>query len=206
VGSVDTWSIIDPGNKPIFAIAAGVGKHITFEQDLATRWPSRIVLLDPTPTGVETMEKVEAAEGLEYLPFGLSTKDGMERFAKPQRAEEGSFSIANDVDEDAVEFECRTLETLLLNYGCDAIDILKLDIEGFEYAVLDCMLAQRIPVGQICVEIHTRQNSGSPASPIDAAWLIFRLYWAGYRIVFNKSMDFTFCHVGLLKQANQKRG
>lgn len=56
IGSVDTWDIVDPGSEPLFVIAASVGKNITFEQDLAVRWPSRVILLDLTPTGVETMD------------------------------------------------------------------------------------------------------------------------------------------------------
>ena len=38
--------------------------------------------------------------------------------------------------------------------GHDSIDLLKIDIEGFEYEVLESCLAQRIPIKQICVEFH----------------------------------------------------
>lgn len=206
VGSLDKWDIVHPGNAPLFVIAAGVGKHVTFELDLAKRWTSQIVLLDPTPTGIETMAQIEGVDGLEYLPLGLSVADGKMLFAKPECPEEGSFSLSEETDGDTVSFECRSLETLLEIYGRDAIDILKLDIEGFEYAVLDRMLAQNIPVHQICVEIHTRNGSGAPFGIVDAVLLILRLYRAGYRIVFNKAMDFTFCHTTLLNHSYRKVG
>jgi hypothetical protein len=35
-----------------------------------------------------------------------------------------------------------------------SIDLLKIDIEGFEYEVLESCLADRIPIQQICVEFH----------------------------------------------------
>ncbi len=35
-----------------------------------------------------------------------------------------------------------------------SIDLLKIDIEGFEYEVLESCLAERIPIRQICVEFH----------------------------------------------------
>ena len=38
--------------------------------------------------------------------------------------------------------------------GHDSIDLLKIDIEGFEYEVLGSCLAKRIPIKQICVEFH----------------------------------------------------
>jgi FkbM family methyltransferase len=38
--------------------------------------------------------------------------------------------------------------------GHDSIDLLKIDIEGFEYEVLESCLEERIPIRQICVEFH----------------------------------------------------
>ena len=38
--------------------------------------------------------------------------------------------------------------------GHDSIDLLKIDIEGFEYEVLEDCLEDRIPIKQICVEFH----------------------------------------------------
>ena len=38
--------------------------------------------------------------------------------------------------------------------GHDSIDLLKIDIEGFEYEVLESCLAAEIPIKQICVEFH----------------------------------------------------
>ena len=38
--------------------------------------------------------------------------------------------------------------------GHSFVDVLKIDIEGFEYEVLQDCLAARIPIRQICVEFH----------------------------------------------------
>lgn len=201
VGSKDSWSIFDPGIDEIFVISAGVGQSITFEQELADRWRAQVVLLDPTPTGVQTMQQLKGLEHIDYMPVGLSTKDGPALFAKPLRAEEGSFSIARPDDEDSLSFECRSLESIMRMHGRKTIDVLKMDIEGFEYSVLSQMLANKIRVRQLCVEIHTRHGSGAQTGSLDAAWLILRLYWAGYRIIFNDAMDFTFCHRSLISRS-----
>jgi len=194
VGTRDHWDIVDPGTPAPFVISAGVGHSFTFEQDLARRWNARVVMLDPSPTGRDTVARTALAPGIEYLPVGLNAVDGETRFALPARAEEGSFSMAQAAGGDTVSFECRSLKSLMQAYGRDEIDILKMDIEGFEYPVLDAMLAEGLKVRQICVEIHTRHGSGVDAGLSDAVRLILRLHRAGFRVVFNSAMDFTFCH------------
>jgi len=115
-------------------------------------------------------------------------------FAKPLSENEGSFFMATgDLGSDAlVEFECKCIGTLLAEHDRDTIDILKLDIEGAEYEGIDGLLRDGIKVTQICIEIHTHHESGAQRNIWNAAGLIFRLYWAGYRVVFNSAMEFTF--------------
>jgi hypothetical protein len=61
-----------------------------------------------------------------------------------------------------------------------------MDIEGFEYDILDRLLDQRIPVRQICVEFHPWLKPGR-------TWkLIRRLHRAGYRIIHKHRGDHTF--------------
>ena len=38
--------------------------------------------------------------------------------------------------------------------GHHSIDLLKIDIEGFEYEVLEACLAEQIHIKQLCVEFH----------------------------------------------------
>jgi hypothetical protein len=38
--------------------------------------------------------------------------------------------------------------------GHTFIDLLKIDIEGFEYDVLECCFDASIPIKQVCVEFH----------------------------------------------------
>ena len=49
---------------------------------------------------------------------------------------------------------CTTLPTELERNGHTSIDLLKIDIEGFEYEVLENCLSAHIPIKQICVEFH----------------------------------------------------
>jgi hypothetical protein len=51
------------------------------------------------------------------------------------------------------------LKTAMQRLGHSRIDILKMDIEGAEYSVLEDIAREKIPVGQILVEFHHRLTS-----------------------------------------------
>jgi hypothetical protein len=70
--------------------------------------------------------------------------------------------------------------------GDTVIDLLKMDIEGFEYEIIDQFLDQRIPVRQLCVEFHPWLMPGRTLKTIA------RLYRAGYRIIYKHRGDHTF--------------
>lgn len=200
VGGIETWPIVDPQKNNLFVISAGVGLGIDFELGIAERWDVEMLLLDPSPTGVATMERIGTVDGVTFLSIGLMAEDGIRAFARPLSDDEGSFFMATgDLEPEAlVEFECKSLGTLLAEHGHDTIDILKMDIEGAEYEVIDSFLRRGIKVSQLCVEIHTHHGSGAQRSIWNAAGLIFRLYRAGYRVVYNSAMDFTFVHRSVL--------
>jgi|GEM_PF-5907822 len=47
-----------------------------------------------------------------------------------------------------------TRSDVMHQFNKSRIDLLKIDIEGYEYEVLEDLLSNSIPVTQICVEIH----------------------------------------------------
>ena len=69
-----------------------------------------------------------------------------------------SFSAARGRDQegDAVTIEICDLETLMQRIGVAAVDVLKMDIEGFEYGVVDHLVASPIRPTQLLIEFHHR--------------------------------------------------
>jgi FkbM family methyltransferase len=59
----------------------------------------------------------------------------------------------------AVEVPVRRLATMMQMLGHARIDLLKMDIEGAEYEVIDDLLGSRVAVDQLLIEFH--QNTGS---------------------------------------------
>jgi Methyltransferase FkbM domain len=73
--------------------------------------------------------------------------------------------------------------------GHHAIDLLKIDIEGFEYEVLESCLAERIPIKQICVEFH----DFFPDIPkIKTTNMIRALQFHGFDLIHRHRHDHTF--------------
>src|SRR4051794_39077843 len=138
--------------SPQVCYCAGVGLGMTFEQELGKIAGEPVLVFDPSPTGIATVEK-SGTSNLRFFPVGLAAETGVAEFSVPANSGEGSYSVAREGLE-KVHFECWSLEKIMRSNGHIAIDLLKMDIEGFEYDIIDRFLEERIPVRQLCVEFH----------------------------------------------------
>jgi len=179
-GSVTTDSIV---------ISAGAGRDISFELELVDRFGCRILLLDPSETGIETMRKNENQRPeIEFIPMALSSNDEPVYLSPPLNFEEGSWRLC--AKEDAtVTVPAISLATLLKNNGLSEIDLLKMDIEGSEYPVVDSIVAANIPVRQICVEYHNAVLPGYSRSGTVSS--LIKLWRKGYRLIHKDGSNHT---------------
>ena len=149
IGALSQWTIVTRGMGPDAVIySGGVGEDITFEQELIRRFGVKIHIFDPSPVAVRTIALANN-DHLLFRPVGLSASAN------------GSFSIGGGAG-DSTWFKaggsgslpCTSLAREMETNEHTSIDLLKIDIEGFEYEVLESCLAERIPIRQICVEFH----------------------------------------------------
>lgn len=178
--------------------SAGVGRDISFEHALADRFGMKILLLDPSPTGLETMKKPEhQRKEFEFLPVALAGHEGELFLSPPGNPEEGSWvseishfgsGIAN---EEMVNVKCETVSSLMRKFGHTHVDLLKIDIEGAEYGVLEAIMESGVRIRQIAVEFHNGVLPGIPRS-LTIRTLI-KLYRHGYRIVHKGGSNHTLC-------------
>jgi len=153
-------------------------------------------MFDPSPTGQDTFSKVkEKVEGLTFHRLGLSAETRRVPFSKPKDAMEGSFGITNR-GSSTVEFECLSPRDALARAGMIELELLKIDIEGFEYEVLRKMLAQRILPAQIAVEFHHFLPHISVMQTIAA---VRSLRSAGYVIADKEQCNLLFVHRRVLE-------
>ena len=185
----DKWTIVDNGLMER-VYSGGVGHDISFELDLVKKFNSDVYLFDPSPTGILTIKRFESIKNIKFFDFGLSKIDGYERFYTPKDILEGSFSIDPSAGRgDFFEFKVRRLSTLANEYNHFYIDVIKLDIEGSEYGVIDDILESDIVVRQICLEFHHFFKNGSRFRTLCT---IVKLYINGYIIVHKNGSEYTF--------------
>ena len=123
------------------------------------------------------------------MPVGLAGQDGVLSFKEPSDPQEGSFRDAGTQPAD-LQFRCKSLSTLMSELHWAHIDLLKIDIEGFEYDVIQDLLRKRLDVRQICVEFHYGRALGHTRREMIRKILALRS--AGYDLVHHRHQDHTF--------------
>jgi FkbM family methyltransferase len=178
--------------------SAGVGRDISFEHALADRFGMKILLLDPSPTGLETMESPNhQRKEFEFLPVALAGHEGELLLSPPGNPEEGSWvsetSQTKNKSESAqmVRVKCETVSSLMKKFGHTHVDLLKIDIEGAEYGVLEAIMQSGIRIRQIAVEFHNGVLPGIPRSL--TIQTLIKLYRYGYRVVHKGGSNHTLC-------------
>lgn len=183
-------------NSESVVYSAGVGRDISFEHELANRFGMKIILLDPSPTGLDTMKMPEhQRKEFEFLPVALAGHEGELILSPPGNPEEGSWVSETSqtggvsTSPDMVTVKCETVLSLMKKLGHAHVDLLKIDIEGAEYGVLEAILASGARIRQIAVEFHNGVLPGIPRN-LTIRTLI-KLYRHGYRIVHKGGSNHT---------------
>jgi FkbM family methyltransferase len=187
LGDANSWHVAtkDLVNSSI-VYSAGVGRDISFELQLVRRFGATVHLFDPSPTGQATMaDPSNRSELVRFVPIGLAGTTGHALF-RHQAPYEGAYSIGG-TGADA-SFPVARVGDLMKERGHSRIDLLKIDIEGFEYSVIDDVVEQGLDVRQLCVEFHHWFPNASRTWTVDA---LRRLKQIGFQIVHKVRFDYT---------------
>jgi FkbM family methyltransferase len=198
LGQECPWTIFPKGLGPdSHVLCAGAGHDISFELELWKKFSCPVYLMDPSPTGKKTWTDCRHfTEGIIFLPFALSERDGDISLGKPLDPVEGSYRALPENDPLHLRVPARGITSLLMEWGWAHIDLIKLDIEGGEFCVLDALLNSKIPVRQICVELH--HGKGFTTQGKDSVRMILQLLSHGFRLVHRLHWDHTFVHKSIL--------
>ncbi len=137
----------------------GIGEDITFDRHLIEKVGCKVFAFDPTPRSIQWLSGQKLPEGFQAAPVGISPETGTMKFHLPKNTNHvsGSLEAMTYVDDsNTVEVEVKKLSDIMSEYGHERIDLLKIDIEGSEYAVLDQVLEDNIDIKQLVVEVHER--------------------------------------------------
>src|SRR5271155_3985190 len=149
LGVLSQWTIVTGGLHADSVIySGGVGEDITFEQELIRRFGVKIHIFDPAPVATRTIALANT-EGLLFKPLGLAASTAA-RFSIGGGTDSSTWLMAGGSE----VLPCTELAREMEMNGHNSIDLLKIDIEGFEYEVLESCLAEQIQIKQLCVEFH----------------------------------------------------
>ena len=172
----------------------GVGEDVAFEQALIERHDVEVHAFDPTPVSVAWVESRQWPRGFHFHAYGVAHYDGVARFNPPVNPKNSYTMLERATTAHAaVEARVYRLPTILQMLGHARIDVLKLDIEGLEYAVIDELLAESIAVDQLLVEFHHRWRSVGRAKTERAVDLLEQ---RGYRIFAISAAGWEYSFIG----------
>lgn len=136
----------------------GIGEDVSFDLGLHEAYGMPIEAFDPTPRSLAWIRSQSLPDAYHVHPFGLADCDGDVAFQPPNNPMHVSHSILQDGigGEGAIYGAVRRLGTLAAMLGHSRIDLLKMDIEGAEYAVIDDLAQQPLLPKQLLVEFHHR--------------------------------------------------
>jgi FkbM family methyltransferase len=135
-------STIPPGGV-VIDVGANVGWHSLLMARLAG--PSgRILAVEPNPSVRDRLKAnldANEIENVTVLPFAFSNRDGRVGFYGPPATDGGSGSghlaISDSPGPEAnFDVDARRLDALVDELGLQRLDLLKIDVEGFEWPVL----------------------------------------------------------------------
>jgi len=163
----------------------GVGDEINFDLALIRDYGVEVFAFDPTPNSVDMLDASRLPERFHFHPWAVTASDGTLKFY-PRLKRDGTKSDVmftmipeEGTRNDVIEVPAYSLATIVARLGHQRVDLLKMDIEGAEYEVLDGLLASPVQPTQLLVEFHHRYVENGLARTYA---IIDRLRDAGYRI------------------------
>jgi FkbM family methyltransferase len=174
----------------------GVGEDVSFDLELVRRFRATIHAFDPTPRSVAWISGQQLPANFHFYPCGIADHDGSCSFLPPANPSHVSFTVVSrDSSAAPQELPVKRLQTLLSELQHASIDLLKMDIEGAEYSVIDDLIASGIVVKQFLVEFHHRWKEIGVSKTKES---VRHLNAAGYRIfaVSPSGEEYGFLNIG----------
>lgn len=136
--------------------SCGVGDDISFDLSLIGRYRLTVHAFDPTPESARFIERAAPPPEFQYHQYAVGSSDAWEQLQslKPVRTEYRAATLLGiDKGGSQMQVPVMRLSTIMEKLGHQRIDLLKLDVEGAEYAVLEDLMHD-IRFDQLVVEFH----------------------------------------------------
>ena len=190
------WVIpTDLVNADSICYCAGCGEDITFDLALIGRFNCHVYAFDPTPRAIEHVtDKTQNNSRYHFEAIGLWDKQETLRFYVPKKSEHVSHSLLNlQKTEHFIQVPVNRLCEIMSNNIHRKLHLLKLDIEGAEYKVLQSVVEDDLNIDVICVEFDECCNPLDKHYQTRIKESIEALKGKGYQLVYIQNRgNYTF--------------
>lgn len=159
----DGWKYIPEllGAKSV-VYSLGVGDSLDLDLDLIHHYNLTVHAFDPTPYSEQWVANLELPVNLVFHPWAAAGADGSLRLYRRVNKRGRTSKVMWTADSEAadasdfVDAPAYTIKTMMEKLGHERIDLLKIDVEGAEYEILDSLgNVANLPT-QLLVEFHHR--------------------------------------------------
>lgn len=165
----------------------GICDDIAFELALIELKQINVFAFDPTPYSIDWLNKQELPDSFVFTPLACAASDG-QFFLYPLINKNGkksesmySFHMQEEDRDDGVLVEALTVKSTTKQMAHDSVDLLKMDVEGAEYGVIEGLLNTELRPKLIMLEFHHRFKGIGKEKTIQT---VADLKSAGYLIVY----------------------
>lgn len=161
----------------------GVGEDVSFDLAVIERFGAIVHAFDPTPRSQTWLSRQILPAEFHFHPIGIAGEDGRVEFFPPEHSEHVSFSNAPTASQatEPIMAEVCTLGTIIERLGGAPPDVLKMDIEGFEYDVIKNLGESPVRPRQLLIEFHHGMYKSTDQDTLDA---VATLEEIGYHVFF----------------------
>jgi FkbM family methyltransferase len=153
------WNLVPQGlDEASVVYSIGIGKDISFDLAIIHRFGLTVHGFDPTPASIQWVRSHEQPSRFIFHEIGAGGHDGTVQFDFPVFARTASLLLKAERVATGKKVSCKIMRisSLMRMLGHSKIDLLKMDIEGAEYDVIDDIVRSNLDITQILVEFHHR--------------------------------------------------
>lgn len=186
------WCIADQilGKNPT-VMSFGIGTDISWDKAMVERFGATVYAFDPTPIALDWLKQQSVPEEIHVIPLGLADSDGCVDFSLPTN--HGVSFVMKHVGPQKTSTSCevRKFSSLIEMLKIPRVDVLKLDIEGAEYGVMNDILNAGIPIQQLLVEFHHRFYGAEGVGMTSDC--IRKIQSRGFKLFYRSPRGLEFC-------------
>jgi len=185
-------------NRESVIYSVGVGSNIDFDIELINSFGATVHAFDPTPRSIEWVKNQQLPKHFIFHPFGLSAENGHMDFFPPAKASSTHFSPIDRYGDtnNIVRAPVKDIDTIASELNHKEIDLLKMDIEGAEYEVIEALPKNRVAINQILIEFHHMYKGVPISKTVDAISTLSNLGFELFNIS-QRTYEFSFRKKGM---------